>query len=85
MIAHSELQKITPANVSCQVMRLARDHKIKDEKTNIDFVANKFAELSGNDVYEDEIMRLCVMLARKKLITKAEALRLVHLHLRGIR
>jgi len=74
---------VTRRNVKKHVLDLARHYKIHDEKADIDYVANKFAELSGNDVYEDVITRLCITLARQSILTKAEALRFVHLHLKN--
>ena len=81
MISLSELHDVNKTNVQKYVMKLASIHSISDAKTSIDFVANKFAELSGNDVYEDKIMRLSIMLARHKVISKPSAMKFIHLHL----
>jgi len=83
MIAVSQLPNVDKTNVAQRVTKLAEKHSIKDRLSNIDYVANKFAELSGNEVNEDGIMRLCIMLARHNVVTKPEAMRLIHLHLLG--
>ena len=81
MVARSEFHNVNKTNVKNHVKNLAKAHGIKDAKTSIDFVANKFAELSGNDVYEDEIMRLSIMLARHEIISKSHAMKFIRLHL----
>lgn len=81
MIAVSQLHSFDKTNVAQRVTKLAEKHSIKDRLSNIDYVANKFAELSGNEVNEDSIMRLCIMLARHNVVTKPAAMKLIHLHL----
>lgn len=81
MISVSELKNVNQSNIVEHVLKLARQNEIQDDKASIDYVANKFAELSGNEVYEDNILRLCINLARRNVITKSETLKLVHMYL----
>jgi len=83
MIAITELNGLDKTNVAQRVQLLAKKHHINDTRASIDYVANKFAELSGNDVNEDSIMRLCIKLARHNIVTKPDAMRLIHLYLSG--
>lgn len=85
MISTLDLDNVDQSNVAGHVEALAKLNEITASKTNIDFVANKFAELSGNTVYDDNILRLCLMLARKSIISNSDAMQLIYMHLKNKR
>ena len=57
---------------------LAAKFCIKPEKSNMDFVANKFSELCGNEVREDEVTQLVTNLVRDGHVRKPDGLKMIY-------
>lgn len=75
----------TTAEIKRVVLELAKKHGLSLSRDNIDFTADKFSELSGNKVRQDNFLDLCARLARNGVISKPESLRLAHAYLRSLK
>lgn len=60
-----------------RIHALGRTHGITADKSNADFLSDKFAELSGDVPVDDEVTQLCTNLCRAGVITRAESTHLL--------
>jgi hypothetical protein len=67
------------------VAELAKTHNVVYERTQGDVIAEKFSELSDNEVNSDDTCDLLVALCRAKVITQRDMASLLTKHLREIK
>ena len=73
MLHKRERQSSFP--IEKNIRNLAEKFQVSTEKSNLDFVADKFSELCGDDIEEDEVTQLIINLVRAGHITKIEGLK----------
>lgn len=73
------------SKVAGKVEALSKELGVSDHKIPMDYVADKFSELSGNDISDDRIIRLCVNLCRAGAISKIECLSDIHAYLNEVK
>lgn len=64
------------SNYKSYIITLASQHHVVYEHTEMDTLAEKFTELSGDTVVQDDICDLLVALTRHKIITVDEMVQL---------
>jgi len=77
------LLKNKPLLASDEIRALAKANGVTADKTNMDFMSDKFAELSGDSPVDHEIDQLCVNLVRAGVISEQQSMALLIRHLKS--